>query len=63
MPDGMADTVTATGARLHHGDLDPLADLVLAQRFAIALAAHRGLDPDQPRLLTRSVILPRTPVS
>jgi len=63
MPDGMADTVAATGARLHHGELDPLADLVLAQRFAIALAAHRGLDPDQPRLLTRSVILPRTPVS
>jgi fructoselysine-6-P-deglycase FrlB-like protein len=59
----MADTVAATGARLHHGELDPLADLVLAQRFAIALAAHRGLDPDQPRLLTRSVILPRTPVS
>jgi len=36
-----------------------LAQLVLAQRFAVALAAHRGLDPDRPRLLTRSVI--RTP--
>jgi glucosamine--fructose-6-phosphate aminotransferase (isomerizing) len=30
---------------------------VLAQRFALALAAHRGLDPDAPRLLTRSVVL------
>jgi glutamine---fructose-6-phosphate transaminase (isomerizing) len=57
MPAGMVDTVVATGARLHHDTLDPLAGLVLAQRFATALAAHRGLDPDRPRLLTRSVIL------
>jgi fructoselysine-6-P-deglycase FrlB-like protein len=60
LPDGMADTIAATGARLHHSTIDPLADLVLAQRFATSLAAHRGLDPDQPRLLTRSVILPRS---
>jgi fructoselysine-6-P-deglycase FrlB-like protein len=58
LPPGMAETVAATGARLHHDTLDPLAGLVLAQRFATALAAHRGLDPDRPRLLTRSVILP-----
>ncbi|HKT01265.1 MAG TPA: sugar isomerase [Rugosimonospora sp.] len=58
LPPGMADTVAATGARLHHDTLDPLAGLVLAQRFAVALAAHRGLDPDRPRLLTRSVVLP-----
>lgn len=38
--------------------LDPMADLVLAQRFAVALAAGRGLDPDAPRHLTRSVVLP-----
>jgi fructoselysine-6-P-deglycase FrlB-like protein len=37
--------------------LDPLADLILAQRFAVALAASRGLDPDRPRNLTRSVVL------
>jgi fructoselysine-6-P-deglycase FrlB-like protein len=59
LPAGMADTIAATGARLHHDSLDPLAGLVLAQRFAIALAAHRGLDPDRPRLLTRSIVLPR----
>jgi fructoselysine-6-P-deglycase FrlB-like protein len=59
LPAGMVQTVAATGARLHHDSLDPLAGLVLAQRFATALAARRGLDPDQPRLLTRSVILPR----
>jgi len=64
LPEGMAETVAATGARLHHDTQHPLAALVLAQRFAVALAAHRGLDPDRPRLLTRSVILPRdaTPV-
>jgi len=64
LPAGMEETVAATGARLHHDTLHPLAGLVLAQRFAVALAAHRGLDPDRPRLLTRSVILPRdaTPV-
>jgi fructoselysine-6-P-deglycase FrlB-like protein len=59
LPAGMADTVAATGARLHHDQLDPLAGLVLAQRFAMAMAAHRGLDPAHPRLLTRSVVLPR----
>ncbi|WP_027347165.1 SIS domain-containing protein [Hamadaea tsunoensis] len=62
LPDGMAETVAATGARLHHDDLDPLAGLVLAQRFATALAALRGLNPDEPRLLTRSVILNRPAV-
>ena len=45
------------GATVHRDDNDPLAQLVLAQRFALALAAHRGLDPDRPRLLTRSVVL------
>ncbi|MDR7280376.1 SIS domain-containing protein [Catenuloplanes atrovinosus] len=37
--------------------LDPMADLILAQRFAVALAAGRHLDPDAPRNLTRSVVL------
>jgi fructoselysine-6-P-deglycase FrlB-like protein len=37
--------------------LDPMADLILAQRFAVALADTRGLDPDIPRNLTRSVVL------
>ncbi len=45
------------GATVHRDDLDPIAQLVLAQRFALALAAHRGLEPDSPRLLTRSVVL------
>ncbi|MEU4559852.1 sugar isomerase [Actinoplanes sp. NPDC023936] len=37
--------------------LDPMADLILAQRVAVALATTQGLDPDNPRNLTRSVIL------
>jgi fructoselysine-6-P-deglycase FrlB-like protein len=37
--------------------LDPMADLILAQRFAVALATGRGLDPDAPRHLSRSVVL------
>ncbi|MGV9293576.1 SIS domain-containing protein [Amycolatopsis sp. NPDC003676] len=56
-PAGLADEVARTGARFVHHDLDPLAALVVAQRFAVALAARRGLNPDRPRSLTRSVIL------
>ncbi|GIF77071.1 SIS domain-containing protein [Asanoa siamensis] len=60
-PAGLAAEVTATGARFvgaAAGDtLDPMAELILAQRLAVALAAHRGLDPDAPRNLTRSVVL------
>jgi fructoselysine-6-P-deglycase FrlB-like protein len=58
VPEGLLEDVTATGAEfVHSGQSDPLADLVVAQRFAVAVAASRGLDPDQPRNLTRSVIL------
>lgn len=56
-PQGLADEVAATGARFVHHDLDPLAGLVVVHRFAVALAGRRGLDPDHPRSLTRSVIL------
>ncbi|MFF7451463.1 MULTISPECIES: SIS domain-containing protein [unclassified Streptomyces] len=56
-PEGLAAQVRQTGALWIAGDLDPLADLIRAQRLAVALAAARGLDPDRPRHLTRSVIL------
>lgn len=56
-PEGLADQVRATGGMWVDGALDPLAELVRAQRLAVAVAAARGLDPDQPRHLTRSVIL------
>jgi fructoselysine-6-P-deglycase FrlB-like protein len=56
-PAGLAEQVTATGGLWVQPDLDPLASLVLAQRLAVSLAGARGLDPDVPRHLTRSVIL------
>ncbi len=56
-PDGLAGDVTRTGAELVESDLDPLADLVRVHRLALALASHRGLDVDNPRALTRSVVL------
>src|SRR4051812_7141801 len=57
VPESLDDAVRDAGARPHRDGRDPLAQLVLAQRFAVALAAHRGLNPDTPRLLTRSVVL------
>lgn len=57
-PDGLEADVAATGASFVTGDLDPMAQLVVAQRLAVALAEARGLDPDRPRHLTRSVVLP-----
>jgi fructoselysine-6-P-deglycase FrlB-like protein len=56
-PEGLAEQVRATGGRWVAGELDPLAELVRAQRLAVAVAAARGLDPDRPRHLTRSVVL------
>ena len=46
-----------TGATVITSDADPLAGLIGAQRLAAALAEHKGIDPDQPRALARSVIL------
>jgi fructoselysine-6-P-deglycase FrlB-like protein len=57
-PDGLEQEVTRTGASfVHHGERDPLAELVLVQRVALERARARGLDPDAPRSLTRSVRL------
>ncbi|RSS62122.1 SIS domain-containing protein [Streptomyces sp. WAC07061] len=56
-PEGIAEQVLRTGAEWVDGELDPLAELVRVQRLAVAVAVHRGLDPDAPRNLTRSVIL------
>ncbi len=49
--------VRATGARVIEAHLDPMAELVLIQRTAVGLAESRGLDPDRPRHLTRSIVL------
>ncbi|CAN5534183.1 SIS domain-containing protein [soil metagenome] len=53
----LADDIRATGATVRVGGSDPLIELVQAQRFAVAAAEQRGLNPDTPRHLTRSIIL------
>ena len=53
----LAGEARATGATVVEPPVDPMAGLVLAQRCAVALAQARGLDPDRPRNLTRSVQL------
>jgi fructoselysine-6-P-deglycase FrlB-like protein len=54
----LQDELGRTGATVIAHDRDPLATLVQIQRTAVALAQHHHLDPDRPRNLTRSVILP-----
>ncbi|MGX5211121.1 SIS domain-containing protein [Streptomyces violaceus] len=57
LPSGLAGDIARTGGQLVALGRDPLADLVVVHRLAAALASARGLDPDHPRHLTRSVIL------
>jgi fructoselysine-6-P-deglycase FrlB-like protein len=56
-PDGLAGEVTAAGGATWFSDEHPLAELVRVHKLAVAAARARGLDPDRPRNLTRSVIL------
>ncbi|NUS01079.1 MAG: SIS domain-containing protein [Nonomuraea sp.] len=56
-PEGLREQVEATGGTFVESGLDPMAELVRAQRVAVARAFARGLNPDEPMHLTRSVIL------
>ncbi|GAA3471750.1 SIS domain-containing protein [Nonomuraea roseola] len=56
-PEGLRQQVEATGGTFFETSLDPMAELIRAQRVAVARAFARGLDPDEPMHLTRSVIL------
>lgn len=56
-PDNLPDEIRRTGATVHLGSRDALAELILAQRLALELAVARGLDPDRPRNLQRSIVL------
>ena len=49
--------IKATGATFESSKLDPMAHLIKAQRVAIELARVRGMNPDYPRNLARSIIL------
>ncbi len=53
----LVQQIKATGAKVIATERDGLVELVQAQRLAIELAGIRGLNPDQPRHLTRSIIL------
>lgn len=57
VPDGLSQEIARTGGQLVALGRDPVADLVVVQRLAAALGTARGLDPDNPPHLTRSVIL------
>jgi glucosamine 6-phosphate synthetase-like amidotransferase/phosphosugar isomerase protein len=56
-PGVLADAAD-TGATVIDVGSDPMAELVLIQLMAVELAEARGLDPDHPKHLTRSVVLP-----
>lgn len=56
-PDGLAGEVERTGALFVASDRHPLAELARVHRVTLDCARQRGLNPDLPRNLTRSVIL------
>ncbi len=56
-PEGLSADIAATGAHYENRPVDAMADLIRAQRVALERARRSGLDPDQPRHLSRSVIL------
>lgn len=53
----LASDVETTGALVIVGEHDPLVELVRLQQLALALSLQRGLNPDRPRHLVRSVVL------
>jgi fructoselysine-6-P-deglycase FrlB-like protein len=57
IPESLAADCARTGALVVNHGGDPLTGLIGAQRLAVALAQRKGIDPDHPRSLSRSVIL------
>lgn len=56
-PDGLIEDVKVTGATIETFHGDPMSHLVAAQRLAVAISRARGLDTDNPRSLSRSIVL------
>ena len=56
-PAGLRAEVETTGARFVESPRDAMAELVVIQKLALLRARAGGLDADEPRNLTRSVIL------
>jgi len=57
VPSDLLADAGRTGATVIAAACDPLAGLIGAQRLSVLLAERKGIDPDQPRALARSVIL------
>jgi len=57
VPDGLREQVEAAGAWFESRPVDALAELVRVHRLCLLKARQQGLDADNPRNLTRSVIL------
>jgi len=57
VPSDLLADAGRTGATVIPSAGDPLAGLIGAQRLSVLLAERKGIDPDQPRALARSVIL------
>ncbi|OUZ11967.1 sugar isomerase [Aeromicrobium sp. PE09-221] len=55
--EGFAEDVATTGAHFQTSTDDPMAELVKVHRLSLEIALRRGLDPDHPRNLSRSVVL------
>lgn len=55
--EGLDADVAATGAQFIHSSRHPLAELARVHKITLDRARARGLNPDTPRNLTRSVIL------
>jgi fructoselysine-6-P-deglycase FrlB-like protein len=53
------DEIAVTGARVVRSGSDPLAGLVRVHGAVQQLATRRGIDPDHPRFLVRSIMLDR----
>ncbi|MFJ6536584.1 SIS domain-containing protein [Paenarthrobacter sp. NPDC091711] len=56
-PEGLDSDMAITGALYIHTDKHPLAELARVHKVTLERARVRGLNPDLPRNLTRSVIL------
>ena len=54
------EQIAITGARVVRSGSDPLASLVRVHRAVQHLATKRGVDPDNPRFLARSIMLDRS---
>lgn len=54
----LADDVEETGATFVSHMIDPMAEMIVAQRLAVGLAMRRGLNPDEPRHRVRTVVHP-----